>query len=900
MLLLLSENRRLTREEVAEALFPRLAPQRSANAVAKALTLARQALAVTGAEVLRADRACIWIAEKLPVVSDLEDHERALDQALRAPPGQARAQALAVALACDAELLPEELYSDWTLPARSRLERERMDARREYARELEAAAAPPAVRRLAWASVLAEESGDGEAMAALVAIGLSERRPTWFPEDGNGPETGRDLELARLRQTVAAQGEGGSVLLTGAAGIGKTYLLERLERALEQEGWTVLTGRAVDGDREVPFAALRSALGPIRGAIPEGSRLRNALAHDGRRSRDDGEATESAFAQLAEELGELLDAASRIAPLALVLDDAQWMDDDLQRLLARLASRRSVRWAVIVGARDDEPSSPVPLLPMTRVELRPLTRAATERVIRKLLGDHAASRLVADVARRSHGNPFYATELARAALDVVTGGAPGEKTIPASIVVLLRRRLEQTSKSARRLCEVVALLGENAEYELVLATAAHDRLLGSPQAVSHAARELLEQVLLAERPGGLRVAHPLVRDAIVAITPVLERSMLHDLIADACEQAGLSSAVALHRLAAFEGLRTRQTAAAAAQAGLKAAFEARSGYANRAAANLLERSLAALEAVDTDRRAELRPIELDARLALGAILAEGGRLEAAAEELERALPLAQGDDETSRVWREIAGIPYRRGDLEAAIATYEAGLEQLEATEGLARALLLSDLAWARYRREGPLPAITDLRTTAEALLDVGDDRAASRGFDRLATALGRAGAVEEALESSDVAFACCARAPDERERGILHLHRAAIMYEANRSEQGLAETARAARGLRGSTYLRSVLAWIEADLYEQRGDLAEALAASDREVELLGKLDNHRNAAPAQARRARLLAALGRDRDAEEARAHAFTAAAAVNDPLLSARVEALFAGKSSGIDPF
>ena len=104
----------------------------------------------------------------------------------------------------------------------------------------------------------------------------------------------------------------------------------------------MLVGRAVDGDREVPFAALRSALGPISGAIPEGSRLRNALAHGGKRSRDDGEATESAFAELAEELGELLDAASFTAPLALVLDDAQWMDDDLQRLHrpTRVASER--------------------------------------------------------------------------------------------------------------------------------------------------------------------------------------------------------------------------------------------------------------------------------------------------------------------------------------------------------------------------------------------------------------------------------------------------------------------------------------------------------------------------------------------------------------------------------
>jgi hypothetical protein len=98
---------------------------------------------------------------------------------------------------------------------------------------------------------------------------------------------------------------------------------------------------------------------------------------------------------------------------------------------------------------------------------------------------------------------------------------------------------------------------------------------------------------------------------------------------------------------------------------------------------------------------------------------------------------------------------------------------------------------------------------------------------------------------------------------------------------------------------LRSVLAWIEADLYEQRGDLAEALAASDREVELLGKLDNRRNAALAHVRRARLLAGLGRALDGDEAKEIALTAAASVNDPLLTARVEELIAGKSSGIAP-
>ncbi len=103
-LVMLTPARRLGPEAARELLFPKLAPAASASALSTALSLARETLAPLGqvaTALLRADRAIIWVDEKVTLDIDAAAHEQALRSALRTEPGAERDFGLSTALQQD-------------------------------------------------------------------------------------------------------------------------------------------------------------------------------------------------------------------------------------------------------------------------------------------------------------------------------------------------------------------------------------------------------------------------------------------------------------------------------------------------------------------------------------------------------------------------------------------------------------------------------------------------------------------------------------------------------------------------------------------------------------------------------------------------------------------------------
>ena len=921
--LVLRERPRMGREELADVLFRDLPPVRAANAVSKALTMARAALSPF--PILQANRDVIWIDGPLDL--DVEVARRALQNALAQPPGEARDAALVAALRHRGRLLDEELYADWATAQREGLERLRADATVALARDRAAGygrSSPNSVAD-AWSDVLARDWSDEEAclvllatyadlgqrdqvvrtyrrtVAALHELGVepSEELKAQYhdsvaaagrarpPRSGPAPQRttfGRDETHSALLDAVTSRGRGSVpvVLVTGAPGIGKSHTLEVLRRNLRAAGWVVGHAGGMAGDSRVPMRALRALLSQVEDDGAQ--RLIRELGPDAEAPRPDGPAARSV---LVSEVSRVLDRQAGRRPFVMILDDVQWMDSGLQGLLAELlAVNATRRWPIVLAARAGDRGFTT-ALPSNgrRFDLAPLSVDATEALVRHTsphLGETTLRRVVA----RSGGNPFFALELARHGVAAGDNVAPPiDEAVPSLVRELLRTRLARCAPTARRVLPLVALLGEDASVEVILSLAGESRLAPDPDHTIAALDELVETQLLEAQPAGIRVAHPLLAEAALTMVSATRRAALHDLIASHLED----DAAASHRLAAFESSGRSDRAQAAADAAFRAGRHARRVFSDEAALELSRGGLRAFYAMAPANRSELRAAAVAAWLLVGEIHQERDFRAEANDAFEAALALADNDEERARVWSAKASLAYRVGNFEGAIRAYENGVASLLQPSALARARLEAELGWAHSRMGHTDEALALLGPATDVLAELGDDVTAGRALDRLATILGVAGLAAEGLGVMQRAFAALGTTGDERELGVLYVHRAALYGVLSRFGEALADITTAHRFATecGDRYRQSVIHWMASDIHERRGDPAAALAERDAELTLLEQVQNPRNAAAAHAARARILSRLERHEAAAEAAERAMAVAAEVRDESFLTSIE-------------
>jgi DNA-binding CsgD family transcriptional regulator len=201
------------------------------------------------------------------------------------------------------------------------------------------------------------------------------------------PLVGRDDELALATD---AFNRAGSVVLTGAAGVGKTSLareiLARAAREGDQVEWVAAT-----------HAAASVPLGSVAHLVPSGAigagrdaTLRAvvaALERDGKRSR-----------------------------LLLGVDDAHLLDDASAALVHLLAIGGTASVVATVRSGETPPDSIVALWkdgPAALVALQPLARAEVEAVVTEVLGDLVEGATLHFLWEASGGNALFLRELIR-------------------------------------------------------------------------------------------------------------------------------------------------------------------------------------------------------------------------------------------------------------------------------------------------------------------------------------------------------------------------------------------------------------------------------------------------------------------------------------------------------
>jgi tetratricopeptide (TPR) repeat protein len=425
----------------------------------------------------------------------------------------------------------------------------------------------------AWFDGRGDEGHDPRP-ATTDAWGPSERLPpppllaTGFDETFRF--TGREQEIALLRSgwERTTRGQQHIALVTGEPGVGKTRLVLELARSAARHA-TVLVGRC---DREAlvayapwvailqwmirttPAEALRRHLASIDGGtelaqlVPEiTTRIHigdtpGPATPDGRRYR------------LFEAASHLLAAASRSAPILLVIDDLHWADRGSLLLLRHvIRSTRDAAIYFLITHRNDVTewhSDFRDLLESLRREHAP-ARVALHRLsdddvrhmIEEWMGGQAPLPLTRLVARHTEGNPLFVVEMLKH-LDE-TGALTrrqewlGPMTLadvglPDGIRQLIGRRLERLGLMTRRLLTIAAVMGR--EFRLSVIEALVD--VGE-DVVLDAMDEALAAGVVAEEagaPGTFSFTHALIREALYTSISAARRVRLHHRIAGALEQ----------------------------------------------------------------------------------------------------------------------------------------------------------------------------------------------------------------------------------------------------------------------------------------------------------------------------------------------------------------------------
>ena len=423
--------------------------------------------------------------------------------------------------------------------------------------------------------------------------------------DTVAPLLERESPLALLTEYAAqaAAGEGRLVLLGGEAGVGKSALVERLNRDLPDARWSWSMCDGLFTPRP---------LGPL---FDLAERFGGELLERCRGGADREELFRALLSQVSE----------RAVVDVVVVEDIHWADEATLDLLRYLSRRlRGAAVLLIATYRDDGLAAADSLRVALgdlgsqrytrRVGLMPLSQDA----VRELAG---GSGLPApELYRLTGGNPFYVTEVLRA----------GVAEVPPSARDAVLARAARLSGGSREVLDVAALTGSRIEARLL------ESVTGCPPS---ALDELLASGLLVGDGTWLGFRHEIARLAVAHAVAGHRAQAIHGLVLAALRSFGCDddARLAFHAEAAGDGAAVLRYAPAAARRAARLA-------SHREAAAQYERALRFAAGADTAVLAGLYEGLADE----GALLDRWGDAKTAGE---RALAL----------WRE-AGDRLREGD----------------------------------------------------------------------------------------------------------------------------------------------------------------------------------------------------------------------------------------------
>jgi class 3 adenylate cyclase len=455
------------------------------------------------------------------------------------------------------------------------------------------------------------------------------------------PLIGRAAEKARMVEMLrraAETGKGGTVLLRGEPGIGKSRLLCEMEEDARAVGfgwmWLDNTPHGMDS----PYRAVRNMTDWLANeqGVPAGVVARRLLFGDDVMpdlNPDTGRLMAGAVAALARdsqmnllpeegwESGlELLDPADfqmglqlaahvwvnrmvQVQPRCIVIDDFHWLDPSSRYLMdIMIGISGSLPLVLLTGSRPPAMPDWTSLPHVEVIDIAGLDKAATEALGTAVAGSALDAESAQWLYQRTAGNALFVGEIMRTLRE--TGGLeqvgehlridPGaaRRGVPLSLRALMGARIDALRPAQRGALEIASVFGMTFSESVLLA------LCG--EAVEGVdLPELAEAGIVAGvdepgmPPGQWRFRHQLFLDAAYGRLLTDRRRMLHGALCDLLEvsdQRPETAELARHRVAAGDVERALPLLELAAREAASVGAVAEAEAFTRAAAALRGRS----------------------------------------------------------------------------------------------------------------------------------------------------------------------------------------------------------------------------------------------------------------------------------------------------------------------
>ncbi len=538
------------------------------------------------------------------------------------------------------------------------------------------------------------------------------------------PFVGRSEERAALldRLQAAGQGRGGMALVEGNAGVGKTRLVAEIVADARWRGFQVGLGKADPLATSTPYQSLREALLPLLTPMrvnqlrhliePEWLRVLpplfppldespSAVSGEHTPASSLGSTLDTAEEQrrLMESLVHLLEGLAAVTPLLLVVEDLHWADeatlDTLLHLVTHLsqqrvlfiltyriaeARQRKIVWKTL-ETLDLRQS-------LRRVQLSSFERSEAVALVQRAMDvgpeDAQATAFAARLREETGGNALFLVESLKSLLERghLTSSPEGWRfpakdlplLTPASVQMLVGERVTRLSAHMRRVLEMVAVLGEDADF-----TALSHAVDMEPVGLLAALGELEQRGFLVEMEDRYRLEHDRIQEIVYQNVPPDRRRILHRRAGHSLERSYPERIESLARHFSL-GEVWDKAVAYNRQAGRRAGDV----YAGVEAAAYYHQALSAWQ--------RLRPRELavgiDLHRARGRICQDIGRFDQAEADFWAAYELAEDmEDRVARFQVQaqaltlLSSLKFQQGDFEGAAEVAQRALDLAQAAE---------------------------------------------------------------------------------------------------------------------------------------------------------------------------------------------------------------------------